>query len=48
VDAFGLVNTGPVITTATVSCDLAVRDPGSFLYRVSYSLHLIGQIEALA
>jgi hypothetical protein len=48
VDAFRLVNTGPVITTATVSCDVAVRDPGSFLYRVSYSLHLVGHIEALA
>ena len=30
-----------------VACDLAVRDPGSFLYRLAYSLHLTGQHEAL-
>jgi hypothetical protein len=47
VDAFRLLNTGPVIRTASVNCDLAVRDPGSFLYRVSYTLHLVGAVEPL-
>ena len=47
VDGFRLVNTGPVIETATIVCDLAVRDPGSFLYRVAYSLHLLGQHDDL-
>ena len=48
VDAFRLVDTGPLITTATIGCDLAVRDSGSFLYRVCYSLHLIGELEDVA
>jgi hypothetical protein len=47
VDGFRLENTGPVITVARVTCNLAVRDPGSYLYRVAYSLHLTGQFDNL-
>ena len=47
VDGYRLENTGPVITVARVTCDLAVRDPGSHLYRVAYSLHLTGQFDDL-
>ena len=46
-DGFRLMNTAPVITIASVACDLAVRDPGSFVYRLPYSLHLTGQYEPL-
>jgi hypothetical protein len=42
------VDTCPVVATATIGCDLAVRDSGSFLYRVRYSLHLIGELEDVA
>jgi hypothetical protein len=47
VDGFRLENTGPVITVARVTGNLAVRDPGSYLYRVAYSLHLTGQFDDL-
>ena len=47
VDGFRLENTGPVITVARVTCDLAVRDQGSYLYRAAYSLHLTGQFDGL-
>jgi hypothetical protein len=47
VDGFRLENTGPVISAAMVTCNLAVRDPGSYLYRVAYSLHVTGQLDDL-
>ena len=37
VDRFWLVNTGPVIATATVGCLLAVRDSDGYLLGLGYS-----------